>query len=115
MKLSSSRRDDEFSCTLYVPFSFNMRNSKIYYQVIEQVIDSRGSNSSTHKEVLFESKSHDVYMQKNAQQIVFNFPNQFILPSVSIGDAAIQWKMFITGKKNGSTYKFSSDFKVKNN
>ena len=112
MRLSPIRNDD-FNAMFSIPFNYNLTNAKIYYRVIEKVVDSRGSSSSTRTNVLFESKTHPLYTNKNTQNILVDFPNEQLSPSVKAGGADILWRMFIVGEKNNMNYELYTDFEVK--
>ncbi len=108
------KKDHSFQCTLDKIKQVNLTNKHLYYEIIEQVIDDRGTRSSTHEDVIYTSSKKDLKHINSEDVIPFTYPKRKGLHSVKYGDASILWRMVLSGKSYlGLTIKYTCDFRVK--
>lgn len=108
-------QEDEMSflCAIFRTRKFSLINQNLYYEIIEEVIDKRGTSSTTYTEVIFKSEQITVSDSNKNPKIKFNYPELTGMQSMKINDVSIKWKM----KLEGTTYfgivlKYPSEFNV---
>jgi hypothetical protein len=89
----------------------SLSDSNLRYEVIEEVIDRRGTSTSTYTETLFSSPT--VSLNNEAREAVFVFPERHF-PMIKIQDASIKWLMKLEMKTSiGFKLKYDKVFEVK--
>jgi len=86
-----------------------IKNPKIYYEIIEKVVDRRGTSSSTYTSTIYTSKSQDLSTLNPT--VTFDFPIDKNLANLNVRDTLkLLWKIKIKGDRNSA----SGEFEVKN-
>lgn len=105
--------EDAFLCKIHKPRNFNVTQKKLYYHIIEKVLDNRGTSSSTYTQILYRSPFKEVKNLKQVPIVKFDFPEREGLHSFEYGDVSILWRMYLEGKTPfGITLKYKADFIV---
>ena len=95
--MQTVRTEDGFLCKLKKTGNFNLTNQKVYYEIIEKVVDDRGTSSSTYKEVIYTSEVQQLPDFKDNSNLTFYYPNREGLFSTEWEDASIIWTMNLQG------------------
>ena len=101
-----------FKCIVKKTRKFNLGDQKCYYEVIERVVDDRGTSSSTYTKVLYKSAVKSLRQLSRTSDLEFNYPDKLGLQSVTFKDAAIIWKMHLHGKYLGVKLHYTCSFIV---
>jgi len=112
VSLETIKSDEGFYCKIYKTKTFNLSNQTLYYEIIEEVTDSRGSTSATHKEIIFTSQKRPLTDFREASTIQFDYPENKNLQSVSLQEVSIFWRVVLEGNYYGTKMKYSRVFKV---
>lgn len=104
---------NSFNCEITKSSGFKLSNKKIYYQIVEKVVDDRGTSSSTYKEIIYSSPFKRLSKLKK-QEINFEFPIRKELASLEYDDVTIFWEVIIEGEFSGFTEKFSCEIETYN-
>jgi len=89
-------------------------NPNLRYEVIEEVIDRRGTSTSTYTEKLFSSPTTNLSSFNQEKQAVFTFPERHF-PVINLKDASIKWLMKLEMQTSfGFKLKYDKEFKLKN-
>jgi len=89
--------EDGFICQLRKKGNFNLTNQKVFYEVIEEVVDNRGTSSSTSTEVIYTSEVQELPEFKDDASLTFYYPKTEGLFSTKWEDASIKWIMTLQG------------------
>ena len=110
--LKTLKDDDEyFLCSISKKRRFNLVNQKVFFEIIEKVVDKRGTSSSTYTEILYTSPKQAVLALSAGQNIRFKYPNKKGLETMVFGDAEILWRMNLEGQfYYGLMLKYEVDF-----
>lgn len=107
------RDDDEvFLCKIKKTRNFNLTNQKCFYEIIERVIDDRGTTSSTYTERLYASEVKELRKFSRTSDLQFKYPDVAGLYSFNSNNAAVLWKMNVEGKFFGVKLNYQCDFLV---
>ncbi|TYC18103.1 hypothetical protein ES677_01615 [Bizionia gelidisalsuginis] len=112
VSLETLQNDDGFYCKIYKTKKFNLSNQTLYYEIIEEVTDSRGSSTSTAIETIFTSHKKPLTDFRDTSTIQFNYPQESGLQSVNYKDVSIFWRVVLEGNYYGNKMKYSRKFKV---
>jgi len=105
--------DNSFICSLDKITKLNLSNTNLYYEIIEQVEDNRGTSPGVYEKVIYESTKQNLKHIKANEGLTFKFPKTKGLHSVTYGDASILWRMVLVKKSNfGFKFKYTCDFEV---
>ena len=86
------------------------KTPKVYYEITEEVVDNRGTSSTTYREKIYKS---EVYIISNPDHIELQYPEIKNLQSVDIEDNAIIWSLVLQiNSFMGTTTRFYYDFEV---
>jgi hypothetical protein len=110
--METLKDEDAFICKILKTRKFNLMSPYIYYEIIEKVIDKRGTSSSTYTETLFTSERQKLQNFKSSPELKFSYPKKNGLNSFKYGDASIFWQMKLEGNYMGLTLKYKCIFKV---
>lgn len=113
ISLETIRDEDAFLCKIWKTKSFRLTSLNIHYEIVEEVVDDRGTRSRTRTESLYSSDKKKISNFKRNSDIKFHYPNKKGLQSVVFGDASILWEMHLEGRYFGLTLKYKCLFKVK--
>lgn len=90
-----------------------LSDSNLRYEVIEEVIDRRGTSTSTYVKSLFSSSAVELLSNNEAREVVFPFPERHF-PMIKVEDASIKWVMKLEMKTTvGFILKYDKVFYVK--
>lgn len=109
--METKENNDTFQCKLSKPRNFILKNQNLYYQITEQVIDNRGTSSSTYRETILTSERKNISNNK-VQTIKFNYPTKQGLQTYQYKDASILWEMNFEGHYLGITLNYKCTFQV---
>ncbi len=104
--------EQSFICNIIKTSKFTLSKPIVYYEVIEKVIDRRGTSSTVYEESLYTSEAQRLSKIKMHSSLRFTFPNRIGLHSIDYNDVAIYWKMNLKGEYLGFTLKYHCVFKV---
>lgn len=104
--------DDVFLCKIRKTRKFNLTQQECYYEVIEKVVDKRGTSSSTYTEILHTSSFKELRKFKRTADLKFNYPIGLNLHSFKYKDVAVMWKMNLEGRYLGLKLKYKCEFMV---
>ncbi|CAL2080559.1 hypothetical protein [Tenacibaculum sp. 190524A02b] len=111
--METLKDEDAFLCKIHKPRNLNFTQKKLYYHIIEKVIDNRGTSSRTYTQILYRSPYKEIKKLKQVPIVKFNFPEREGLHSFEYEDVSILWRMYIEGKAPfGITLKYKADFTV---
>ena len=111
--METLRDEDAFLCTIKKSKNFNLANQYLYYQVIEKVVDDRGTSSSTYRSILYTSGKKKMSNHREHAQLKFSYPNTRNWHSNDFGDTSIYWVMHLKGTSYlGFVLKYECEFKV---
>ncbi|WP_420574289.1 hypothetical protein [Kordia sp.] len=115
-KLTMDLEDDEgnFRCTIGKTKKFNLKEQTLYYEIIEEVTDRRGTKTSTSTKVVHTSEHKT--MNNFKRNAVFDFPyvDSPDYECLQMKDVSFYWQMNIVGVSNlGLKLKYTSKFEVK--
>ena len=97
--LKTLKDDGEyFLCSISKKRRFNLVNQKVFFEIIERVVDKRGTSSSTYTEILYTSPKQAVSGLSTGQNIRFKYPNKKGLETMVFGDVEILWRMNLEGQ-----------------
>jgi len=89
------KKDDEnFMATVRSTSNWRyISAAKTYYEIEEEVIDRRGTSTSTYTEKLYSSKPIEIYMMNSREEIMHSFPPPSRTPPAinEIDDVSIKW------------------------
>lgn len=103
---------DGFICQIFNKSKLSLKNPSLYYEILEQVVDTRGTTSFTYNETLYTSEEHKIsnfYMNPSFR---FSFPQIEGLHSFKYNNASILWQMNLKGKIMGFNLKYTCTFHV---
>ncbi len=109
-----SDADDGFLCVIGKTKKFNLSDQSLYYEVIEEVVDSRGTKTSRSREVVYKSERKAIHNFKKHLEFKFLYPERLCFESNKTNDVTILWQMKITGKSNvGLILNYTCEFRVR--
>lgn len=117
-KLSMHLEDEgaNFKCTIEKTKKFKLKEQYVYYEIIEEVVDKRGTKSSTSRRVLHTSPLKEMKNLSKETEFLFPYVSNPDYKSLEIGDVTIFWQMCVTGVSNlGLKLKYTSTFEVVKN
>ena len=103
---------DGFVCKLMDTNKFNLLDTILYYEIIEKVIDNRGTSTSEYTEVIYSSPKRELTNIQSSPELKFLYPQRNGLHSCDYGYASLLWKMKLEGKYLGLRIKYSCIFNV---
>jgi hypothetical protein len=112
ISMETLKDENSFVCKILKTREFNLMNPYIYYEIIEKVMDNRGTSSSTYTETLYTSEKLKLSDFKSSPSLKFLFPKRNGLQSFECSDASIFWQMKLSGKYMGLTLNYKCIFKV---
>ncbi len=112
VSMKTTQEVDGFLCEIRKTRQFKLTKLKIYYNVIEKVIDNRGTSSTSYTEVLYKSPEQKLSNFKSRPQFTFNYPNKKGLQSTNYNDASILWQMNLVGYYFGLKLNYHCYFMV---
>lgn len=115
VSLETLQNDDGFYCKIYKTKKFNLSNQTLYYEIIEEVTDSRGSTTATYKETIFTSPKRPLTDFRETSTVQFDYPENKNLQSVNYKEVSIFWRVVLEGNYYGTKMKYSRVFKVLKN
>ena len=66
------------------------------YSIIENVVDDRGTSSTTSTATLYHSPKQTISRKSKQEEILFAYPiNKVVLPTLSIGGVSIKWMLHL--------------------
>ena len=95
--METLRDQQAFLCTIKKTKNFNLAKQYVYYQIIEKVVDDRGTSSSTYRSTLYTSEKKKMSNHREQTQLKFLYPTTRNWHSNDLGDASIYWKMLLKG------------------
>ncbi len=102
-----------FICKIYRTKGFVLSNQSAYYDIVEKVIDRRGTSDTTNTAILFTSNSKKLTeLGKNAI-LKFDYPEKKGWYSMKQGDVSIHWRMNLEGKLSIFPISYHCLFEVK--
>ncbi|MFK8054868.1 MAG: hypothetical protein AB8F78_02010 [Saprospiraceae bacterium] len=104
--------NDAFTCKVQTSNKFNLSNISMHYEIIEKVIDRRGTSSSTYTETIYTSKKQKIANYRSNPSLTFPFPKRMGIHSLEYGNASIYWKMYLKGTYLGLEFKYIGKFQV---
>lgn len=114
LTIKTENEDDQFYCLIDNSGTSSLNKIDILYEIVEVVIDNRGSSTSTYEKAIIESRPQKEVNLKSNNKISFQFPKKRKFHSVSAGNASIVYRLFIDVKtKVGTTLTYKTDFTVK--
>lgn len=102
-----------FICKLVKTRKFELVNPSLYYDVIERVVDNRGTSSSTSTASIYTSEKKKFDNFRSSPEVKFSYPKRHGLHSFKYKDASILWQMNLQGHYFGLTLKYQCTFTVK--
>ncbi|WP_298512828.1 hypothetical protein [uncultured Kordia sp.] len=115
MKLADDD-DENFHCAIEKTKKINLKEQHVYYEIIEEVVDNRGTSSSTNRQELYKSFRKEMKSFKKNTAFTFPYPGNLSYATMEQKDVKIYWRMCITGVSNlGLKLKYVSEFEVKKN
>lgn len=99
-------------CQLTKSQKLNLSDLKLYYEVIEEVEDSRGTSSITRKSVIYQSLPKSISEFSNHTNIKFEYPNKLGLQTYDGSKVKLYWQMNLEGKYFFITFLYKGKFKV---
>jgi hypothetical protein len=112
LSLEQIINEDAFLCHIEELKPLSLKNTCIFYQVIEKVLDFRSDYSEAFNEVIFTSKKYNISDLTKSQSFKFNFPQKKGLESFESEGASIIWKLYLIGEYWGFTIKFDCEFEI---
>lgn len=100
ISLKTFNSDEGFICAVKPARNFSLTKAEIYYQIIEKVVDNRGTSSSTYTKTIFKSPIKPL-KSKGSSEVEFQFPENKSWSSMEFEDASIYWEIVIKGKHSG--------------
>lgn len=100
ISLSTRNEEHGFNCIIKPARNFSLKSAKIHYQIEEEVVDRRGTSSSTYTETIFKSPIK-LLKTRGTSEIEFEFPTNQQPTSLEYGDVTIYWELVITGIHSG--------------
>lgn len=105
--------EDAFLCTIKKTRKFNLANQYLYYKIVEEVVDDRGTSSSTYRSTLHTSEKKKLANHRGHTELKFTYPTSYNWHSNELGDVEIYWEMYLVGTTYlGFTLKYTSMFFV---
>ncbi|WP_299682933.1 hypothetical protein [uncultured Dokdonia sp.] len=112
--METLRDEDAFLCTIKKTKKFSLVNQYLYYQIIEKVVDDRGTSSSTVRSTIYTSKKEKISTRNNDVQVKFSYPEIKNIHSNYLGDVSIYWVMNLKGTTYlGFILKYQCEFTVR--
>ena len=112
ISMETLKDEDAFICKILKTRKFNLMNPYLYYEIIEEVVDNRGTSPSTYTETLYTSEKLKLQNFKSNPSLKFLFPKRNGLYSLEYSDVSIFWQMKLKGKYMGLTLSYKCIFKV---
>lgn len=112
VSLETLQNDEGFYCKIYKTKKFNLSNQTLFYEIIEEVTDSRGSTTTTYKETVYTSKKKPLTDFRDTSTIQFDYPENKNLQSISQNEVSVFWCVILEGNYYGTKMKYSRNFKV---
>ncbi|WP_299617486.1 hypothetical protein [uncultured Tenacibaculum sp.] len=106
ISLTTSNRENEFVCYVKPARNFSLHKAKMYYQIVEKVVDNRGTSSTTYRETIYKSSIKPV-KGKGSSEIEFEYPFLKNLATMEFDDSSIYWEIVINGMHNGISEKLT--------
>ncbi len=104
--LTTVNLNDGFICNVKPARNFSLRKAKIHYQIIEKVVDRRGTSSTTYTETIYKSPVYPL-KSKGSSEVEFKFPENKRLGSMKFEDASLYWEIVIQGMHSGISEKLT--------
>ena len=106
--------EENFRCTIEKTRKFNLEEQHVYYEVIEEVVDNRGTKSSTNRQRLYASFRKELTKFKKNTAFTFPYPSNLSYATMEVKDVKIFWRMCVTGITSGGLkLKYTAEFEVK--
>ncbi len=102
ISLKTINDNNSFICLIKPAKNFSLKKSKIHYQIIEKVVDKRGTSSTTNTEIIYKSTIQSLN-NKGTSEIRFDFPDNKRLASLEFDEVTIYWEIVITGIHAGTS------------
>lgn len=106
------KSEDDFKCILSKPSNLKLENRSLCYDIVEEVVDNRGTSSTTYKEVIFSSLKKQVSGFEKSKEIQLGFPDRTGLESRTVKDISIYWELILEGRYLGLNIKYTYVFFV---
>ena len=90
--------EDGFICKVNKSRNYKLSNQKVYFQIVEKVIDRRSTSSSSNNELIYHSETKEFTKLQEIPELKFNYPPGNNWASIVQGDASIVWIMNLEGK-----------------
>ncbi len=111
ISLQTVNDGDGFICMVKPARNFSLQQAKMYYQIVEEVVDRRGTSSKTYTSSIYTSPTTNL-KSKGSSEVRFPFPEKKVLPSFKFEDVSIYWQVVITGTHNGMKEKMTCGINV---
>lgn len=90
----------------------NIRNVEAYYQIMEQVVDKRGTSTSTYTKAIYKSESSTINFPKYTPTVKLKFPEKKPM-TMKYGDFSIYWELVLRVQTSyGIRFKYIGTIKV---
>lgn len=110
VQISPDRKS--FICKLHKTKKFSLKKTQMYYQIIEKVIDKRGTDSSTYLNTIYTSESKKVESFRETIELTYYYPEKRGLSTYNYNDVSIYWEMILVGEFLGISLKYKCMFDV---
>ncbi len=111
--LQTLRDEDSFRCKIRRHPKMNLTHQNLYYEIIEKVVDQRGTSSQTYHERIYISANKKLPDHKEISIFTFPYPDRVGLQSHEYKDMSIFWQMNLDGKYLGIPMRYKCIFNVK--
>ena len=112
VKVKVKNSEQGFYCILSKPAKFKLSNQNIYYHIVEDATDNRGTSSYTYSEIIHASKKHEISEFLDSQEIFMRYPEKTGLETKEYGDISMHWELIFTGTYLGITFTYGYKFDV---
>lgn len=99
-----------FRCVIQKPLNANISTKKIHYEILEEVIDKRGTSSTTYTTKLYTAPKKQLDDFKKS--ITFEYPTKKGLQSFEYGDIEVLWKMILKINYYGLAFTYNCKIEV---
>lgn len=107
--------DESIHCYLTKTRKLNLRDQKLYFKIIEEVEDNRGTTTTTRRSTLYFSSEKKISEFNDKAEVQFAYPTRSGLQTYKGSKVNVIWKMNLEGKYFGIPFIFNTNFRVVRN
>ncbi|MEM6685534.1 MAG: hypothetical protein AAF617_07025 [Bacteroidota bacterium] len=106
--------ETHFCCRVEKTRKFKLKEQFVYYEIIEEVEDRRGTKTTTYRECQYASLRKEMKNFSKNAEFTFEYPTRLDYATLKADTVEIYWRMCLTGVSSlGLPLKYTATFKVK--